>query len=111
MSQRLTHNAIQNLLLKRFILATGTYALAMILLLWLAILSGHFQGSVRSALIATVLVMFSQSLLFMIFFSGRNLRFPDPSLTEVQVLLGIGWQTWLIAHLTAPEAPSRFFTY
>lgn len=98
MSQRLTHNAIQNLLLKRFILATGTYALAL-LLLWLAILSGHFQGSVRSALIATVLVMLCQSVLFAMFFSGRNLRFRDPSLTEVQVLLGLGWQTWLIAHL------------
>jgi hypothetical protein len=104
----LTHNAIQNLLLKRFILATGTYVLAL-LLLWLAILSGHFQGSVRSALVATALVMLSQSLLFAIFFSGRNLRFPDPSLTEVQVLLGIGWQTWLIAHLDAARGAFLIF--
>ncbi|WP_339547936.1 GGDEF domain-containing protein [Pseudomonas sp. RA_35y_Pfl2_P32] len=104
----MTHNAIQNLLLKRFVLAAGTYALAL-LLLWLAILSGHFQGSVRSALIATVLVTLSQSLLFAIFLSGRNLRFSDPSLTEVQVLLGIGWQTWLIAHLEVARGAFLIF--
>lgn len=107
-SQRLTHNAIQNLLLKRFILATGTYALA-ILLLWLAIFTGHFQGSVSSAMIGTALVMLSQSLLFAVFFTGYNLRFADPSLTQLQVLLGIGWQTWLIAHLDSARGAFLVF--
>ena len=39
MSQRLTHKAIQSLLLKRFTLAAGTYGPAL-LLLWLAIAAG-----------------------------------------------------------------------
>lgn len=104
----MTHNAIQNLLLKRFILATGTYALA-ILLLWLAILTGHFQGSVSGAMIGTALVMLSQSVLFAIFYTGCNLRFADPSLTQLQVLLGIGWQTWLIAHLDSARGAFLVF--
>ncbi|VVN41677.1 hypothetical protein PS862_03382 [Pseudomonas fluorescens] len=41
-SQRLTHNAIQRLLLKRFALAADTCALAL-LLLWLAFFTGHFD--------------------------------------------------------------------
>lgn len=97
-SQRLTHNAIQSLLFKRFVLAAGTYALGL-LLLWLAIFSGHYAVSVQGALIDTVLVVLSQAVLFWLFISGRNLRFADPSLTEIQMLIGIGWQTWLLAHL------------
>jgi len=95
-SQRLTHKAIQHLLLKRFVLAAGTYALAL-LLFWLGVFGGYYAGSVSSALLGTVLVILSQSVLLGLFLSDRNLRFADPSLTEVQVLLGIGWQTWLLA--------------
>ncbi|WP_347927856.1 GGDEF domain-containing protein [Pseudomonas helvetica] len=104
----MTHNALQSLLLKRFILATGTYALVL-LLLWLAILSGHYQGSVRSAVIGTLLVILSQSVLFAMFSTGSNLRFADPGLTEVQVLLGLGWQTWLIAHLDSARGAFLVF--
>ncbi len=98
MNQRLTHNAIQRLLLKRFALAAGTYALAL-LLLWLAFFTGHYQETVTGMAIGSALVVFSQAVLFTVFSSGCNLRFSDPSLTEVQILLGLGWQTWLIAHL------------
>jgi diguanylate cyclase (GGDEF)-like protein len=94
----LTHNAIQRLLLKRFALAAGTYALAL-LLLWLAFFTGHYQDSLPGVAIGSALVVISQAALFAVFYSGYNLRFTDPSLTEVQVLLGLGWQTWLIAHL------------
>ncbi|POA34475.1 MULTISPECIES: diguanylate cyclase [unclassified Pseudomonas] len=104
----MTHNALQSLLLKRFILATGTYALVL-LLLWLAILSGHYQGSVRSAVIGTLLVILSQAVLFAVFSTGSNLRFADPGLTEVQVLLGLGWQTWLIAHLDSARGAFLVF--
>jgi diguanylate cyclase (GGDEF)-like protein len=34
-----------------------------------------------------------------VFFGGYNQRFRDPSLTELQVLMGLGWQTFLLAHL------------
>jgi diguanylate cyclase (GGDEF)-like protein len=94
----LTHNAIQRLLLKRFALAAGTYALAL-LLLWLAFFTGHYDAPLASVVIGSVLVVITQVALFGYFYSGRNLRLADPSLTEVQVLLGLGWQTWLIAHL------------
>ena len=97
-SQRLTHNAIQRLLLKRFALAAGTYALAL-LLLWLAYFTGHFPVSLRSVTVGSMLVVASQAALFAVFYSGANLRFGDPSLTEAQVLLGVCWQTWFIAHL------------
>ena len=98
MSQRLTHKAIQSLLLKRFTLAAGTYGLALVLL-WLAILSGHYRASISGAAIATVLVVLSQAALFGVFTSGRNLSVADPSLTELQIVVGLGWQTWFIAHL------------
>ena len=94
----MTHNAIQRLLLKRFALAAGTYALAL-LLLWLAFFAGHYDAPLASVVIGSVLVVITQVALFGYFYSGRNLRLADPSLTEAQVLLGLAWQTWLIAHL------------
>lgn len=97
-SQRLTDKTIQSLLLKRFALAAGTYALVLVLL-WLAIYSGYYSASLSSAVTGTVLVVLSQAVLLGLFLSGRNLRFTDPSLTEVQVFLGIGWDTWLLSHL------------
>lgn len=107
-SQRLTHNAIQRLLLKRFALAAGTYALAL-LLLWLAFFTGHYDLPLSSVVVGSVLVVFSQVVLFVLFYSGINLRFPDPSLTEAQVLIGLGWQTWLMAHLG--EARGAFLVF
>ena len=108
MSQRLTHNAIQRLLLKRFALAAATYGLAL-LLLWLSFFTGHYEQSLTSVAIGSALVVISQSVLFALFWSGRNLRFADPSLTEAQVLIGLGWQTWLIAHLD--EARGAFLVF
>ncbi|MHC8318095.1 GGDEF domain-containing protein [Pseudomonas sp. LB3P31] len=104
----MTHNAIQRLLLKRFALAAGTYALAL-LLLWLAFFTGHYNAPLASVTIGSVLVVISQVALFILFYSGRNLRLADPSLTEAQVLLGLGWQTWLIAHLD--EARGAFLVF
>ncbi len=94
----MTHKAIQSLLFKRFAIAAGTYAL-ILLLFWLAVVTGHSRASSGSALLGTGLVLASQGLLCWVFVSGRNLQFADPSLTEVQVVLGIAWQTWLMAHL------------
>ncbi len=107
-SQRLTHNALQQLLLKRFALAAGTYALAL-LLLWLAFFSGHYDEPMASLAVGTALVVISQTALFAVFYSGCNQRFSDPSLTEAQVLMGVGWQTWLIANLD--EARGAFLVF
>ncbi|MCF4994283.1 diguanylate cyclase [Pseudomonas syringae] len=104
----MTHNAIQRTLLIRFALAAGTYGLAL-LLLWLAFFTGHYADSISTVVIGSSLVVISQAVLFAVFVSGYNLRFSDPSLTEVQVLLGIAWQTWLIAHLD--EARGAFLVF
>ena len=104
----MTHNVIQSLLLKRFTLAAGTYGLAL-LLLWLALLSGHFKASVFGAALGSGLVVLSQGVLLALFLTGRNLRLRDPSLTEVQILLGLAWQTWLIAHLDSARGAFLVF--
>ena len=97
-SQRVTHNAIQQLLLKRFALAAGTYVLVLILV-WIAILTDHYRASTDAALFSTGVVLLSQLLLGAVFYSGWNLRFAEPSLTLVQIVLGIAWQTYLLSQL------------
>lgn len=97
-SQRVTEKAIQDLLLKRFALAAGTYVLVLALT-WVAILTHYYQASALEAYVSACLVILSQTLLWAVFQSGYNLRFRDPSLTEFQVMLGLGWQTYLLAHL------------
>ncbi|MGV8917391.1 MAG: diguanylate cyclase domain-containing protein [Pseudomonas sp.] len=94
----MTHKAIQKLLLKRFALAAGTYVLVLGLA-WVAILTGYYHASLSTALIASGLVIASQALVLAIFLSGLNLKFPDPSLTELQVMIALGWQTFLLANL------------
>ncbi|MDQ3204341.1 MAG: hypothetical protein M3Q94_19580, partial [Pseudomonadota bacterium] len=59
----MTHNAIQRLLLKRFALAAGTYALAL-LLLWLAFFTGHYDEPLASVAVGSALVVISQATLF-----------------------------------------------
>lgn len=93
-----TETALQKLLLKRFLLAAGTYLLVLSLV-WAALVNGHFQASAGLLLGSTALVLLSQLLLGWVFVSGRNLRFADPSLTEFQVLLALAWHTWLLANL------------
>ncbi len=97
-SQRVTHKALQRLLLKRFALAAGTYVLVLALV-WVAILTGYYQAPLREAVTCSSLVIFSQLALLAVFVSDFNLRFRDPSMTELQVLIALGWQTWLLAHL------------
>ncbi|UVJ43184.1 GGDEF domain-containing protein [Pseudomonas sp. LS1212] len=94
----MTGTALQRLLLKRFLLAAGTYV-PVLLLAWVAFLNGYFRASLATALISTVLLIASQVGLYWFFVSGRNQRFADPSLTEFQVLLALAWQTWLLANL------------
>jgi diguanylate cyclase (GGDEF)-like protein len=93
-----TPKAIQNLLLKRFALAASTYALVLALV-WVAIFTDYYQAPLRTAVIGSCLVVLCQVLLLGMFLGGFNLRFKDPSLTELQVLLALGWQTYLLAHL------------
>ncbi|MDE1163923.1 MAG: GGDEF domain-containing protein [Pseudomonas sp.] len=94
----MTEKALQKLLVKRFILAAGTYLLVLALT-WVAILSDYFHAPLHTAIVSSGLVVVCQLVLLGVFLKGWNQRFADPSLTEFQVLLALGWQTWLVAHL------------
>lgn len=85
-------------MLKRFLLAAATYVLAM-MLAWVAVISDEYRRPLATAFISSGLVVLCQLVLYGVFRSGFNLRFADPSLTEFQVLLALGWQTWWIASL------------
>jgi diguanylate cyclase (GGDEF)-like protein len=100
MSQRVTAQTIQRLLLKRFALATGTYVLGL-MLVWMAYFTGYYHATFFGIWCTSVLVLFCQAALSLVFFGGYNRRFKDPSLTEFQVLLGLAWQTFLISHMEA----------
>jgi len=98
MSRRVTDTALQRLLLKRFGLAAATYGLV-IALVWVAFSAGYYHASFFAVWFASVLVLLSQSALAVMFYGGLNLHFKDPSLTELQVLMGVGWQTFLLSHM------------
>lgn len=99
-SQRVTEHALQKLLLKRFLFAAGTYGLVLVLF-WIAVLGDFVKAPLATALISSGLAVLAQSILLVVFLSGLNRRFTDPSLTEFQVMLGLLWQTWMIANLQA----------
>jgi diguanylate cyclase (GGDEF)-like protein len=98
MSHQVTDQAIQRLLLKRFALAAGTYVL-LIALVWVAYCAGYYHATFFEVWLTSVLVLLSQGGLSLVFFGGLNRRFKDPSLTEFQVLMGLGWQTFMLVHL------------
>jgi diguanylate cyclase (GGDEF)-like protein len=71
----------------------------MLALTWVAVFTHYYQASGPEVYVSTCLVILSQVVLWAVFHSGYNLRFRDPSLTEFQVMLALGWQTYLLAHL------------
>ncbi|HWV10002.1 MAG TPA: GGDEF domain-containing protein, partial [Pseudomonas sp.] len=95
-SQRVTQRSLQNLLLKRFGMAAATYFLTSLVCL-VAGLYDLFHAPMSVVLLFLGAVALSQVVFLAMFLSGRNLRFRDPSLTEAQVLVGLGWQTVLLA--------------
>ena len=93
-----TETALQTLLLKRFLLAAGSYLLVL-LLAWIAVLGGHVRVPIPVIGLSSVLLLLNLAWLGWVFASGINLRWRDPSLTAFQVLLATAWQTWLLANL------------
>lgn len=89
----------QKLFINRFLLGLSSYVI-MLVLVGVTFLGGYFHGSADVVLGGGVLAMISQAVLGWTFFKGYNQRFADASLTELQIWFGIGWQTWLLAHLT-----------
>lgn len=94
----MTEKATQRLLLKRFILAAGTYCMVLALM-WVAVLGDDFQGTLFTATAGSGIVLLGQGALLLVFLRGENQRFADPSLTEFQVLLAIVCHTWLLSQL------------
>ncbi|MDX1721834.1 MAG: GGDEF domain-containing protein [Pseudomonas sp.] len=94
--QRVTQHTLQRLLLKRFGMATATYALTG-LMCWVAVFNDLFLASIATALLLTGLAALTQAVFLGLFLSGQNLRFRDPSLTEAQVLVALAWLTVLLA--------------
>ncbi len=102
MNQPHIDGSIQRLRFKRFALAAGTYIL-LIALVWVAYCAGYYYANFFGLWLTTVLVLLSQGVLSLVFFGEYNKRFKDPSLTEFQVLMGLGWQTFVLAHLDAAK--------
>ena len=103
-----TKRGLQSLLLKRFGMAVGSYALVL-LLMWVALWAGVYSGTVRFALFCTGLVALSQLAFYGLFRSGLNLRFVDPSLTEAQILVGLALHTALLAQLDSARGSLLMF--
>ncbi|SFB56341.1 GGDEF domain-containing protein [Azotobacter beijerinckii] len=95
---RLEPQALQRLLLNRFAMALGTYAMA-VLLLMLAIATGYGQVPLAVPLLGGVLLVLSQLVFFLLLRSERNLRLRDPGMIEAQVLVALFWQTGLLGCL------------
>lgn len=107
-SSGVTKRSLQSLLLKRFGMAVGSYALVL-LLMWVALWAGVYSGTVRFALFCTGLVALSQLAFYGLFRSGLNLRFVDPSLTEAQILVGLALHTALLAQLDSARGSLLMF--
>ncbi|MET1077900.1 MAG: GGDEF domain-containing protein [Pseudomonas sp.] len=96
--QKPNQGSLQRLLRKRFFMALATYALVL-LAFWVAMLGGFFQAPRLTVLVSSLLVLLSQGVFFLLFLTGRNLRFADPSLTEPQVLVALAWLSYLLTFI------------
>lgn len=93
-----SQQALQQLVIKRFGMAAGTYGLAL-LLTWITVAGGFYQAPVNTAIFGAAMIVVTQLVFFWFFYRGYNLRFRDPSLTEPQVLVGLSWLTFFLYNL------------
>ncbi len=98
-SQTGTRRTLQSLLLKRFGMAVGTYALTG-LLCGVGVFAGLFDAPPLAVLGIAALAALSQLVFLGLFLSRLNLRFADPSLTEPQVLVALLWLTVLLSQFS-----------
>ncbi|MFF7705789.1 diguanylate cyclase domain-containing protein [Pseudomonas sp. NPDC007930] len=92
----MTEKSLQGLLLKRFILAAGTYVLVLALA-WLGWFAGLVNLPLSCAVLGSAVALGCQGGLLAMFLSQANHRFADPSLTQPQVLLATVALTCLLA--------------
>ena len=86
----------QALRLQRFYLAQFTYLIAYVVIAgtWA---TGNYLGSNLMALSHYALGFVTQITFFIMFKTGANLRFKDPSLTSPQIIVALLLQTYLLA--------------
>ena len=95
-SERDRQARFQALRLQRFYLAQSTYMIAYVVITvtWA---TGAYLGSNAMALSHFALGLLTQGTFFIMFKTGLNLRFRDPSLTSVQIIVALLLQTYLLA--------------
>lgn len=81
-----SQSARQALRLKRFLIASSTYALGLLIM---ALCSALGLIAIDQVLLIGLVFLVVNVALFTMFRSGLNLRFADPSLTRLQVLVGV----------------------
>lgn len=86
----------QALRLQRFFLAQLIYGITYVVIAvtWA---TGAYLGSLGMALSHYVLGVATQAVFFVMFRTGFNLRFKDPSLTSPQIIVALLLQTYLLA--------------
>lgn len=95
-SERDRQARFQALRLQRFYLAQSTYMIAYVVITvtWA---TGAYLGSDAMALSHFALGLLTQGTFFIMFKTGLNLRFRDPSLTNAQIIVALLLQTYLLA--------------
>ena len=95
-SERDRQARFQALRLQRFYLAQSTYMIAYVVITvtWA---TGAYLGSDAMALSHFALGLLTQGTFFIMFKTGLNLRFRDPSLTSAQIIVALLLQTYLLA--------------
>lgn len=97
-NNRLGQKTLQRLMIKRFGMAVATYLSNSILVL-VAYFCDLFSAPGSSIALLLAATVVSQLVFLGLFFSGRNMGFSDPSLTEAQLLVALGLTTALVAML------------
>ena len=107
-SQQELGSHLQRLMFKRYLMGLGSYTL-MAIVCWFAVFTGLFTGSMTTAAWMTIAMVCSQLPFLWLFLSGRNLRLADPSLTEVQVLLALAWESFTLAYFDSARGVMMSF--
>lgn len=86
----------QTLRIQRMLMAASTYVL-LSNLAWVAYLAGLVRNDIVTIIVGIILALISQAAVYVLLRTGVNKRFKDPSLTTLQILIGICWITYLLS--------------
>jgi len=95
-TQAADNNKFQALRLQRFFLAQVNYLITY-LVIGVAWAAGHYDGSAWMAFSHVLLGLLTQSVFLLLFKTGLNLRFSEPSLSNAQIAVAILLTTYMLA--------------